>query len=127
MAVRVELVDDGRVIEIAANGQVSRREAGWATERVRELSLRCPGCGILADCARSEMGEAPVLASEYVENFLFAMEHPVTIAYVRPTIWSDAFVARATEHLSQSRSRARMFDHREDALAWLRSHSTSTA
>ena len=37
MTIRVNLIEDGRFAEILSDGYVTRREAGWATERVREM------------------------------------------------------------------------------------------
>ena len=48
MTIRVNLIENGRFAEILSDGHVTRREAGWATERVREMVSCVPLPGSVA-------------------------------------------------------------------------------
>lgn len=127
MTVRVDLVEDGRFIEVAAAGHVTRREAGWATERARELSQQPSVVGILADCRDSDIADTPVLAREYVENFLLAIERPMVVAYVKPLQSDRAFLGLVARQVRQSKAIGQIFDDRPAALAWLATHHLDPA
>ncbi|WP_291843568.1 hypothetical protein [Maricaulis sp.] len=119
MTVRVDLIDGGTVVEIRARGQATRREAGWATERARELCQRRAVTAILADCSEAERQTTPQLSAEIIENFLFAIERPVAAAYVVPRVWDDAYHAAVRSEIGDLPEHARFFTSRDTALDWL--------
>ena len=119
MTVRVDLIDGGTVVEIRATGQATRREAGWATERARELCQRCDVAAILADCSEAERQISPRLSAEIIENFLFALERPVPTAYIVPTGWDDAYQIAVLAELAELPPHTRIFADRHSALSWL--------
>lgn len=121
MTVRVDLIDDGRVVEIRASGQATRREAGWATERARELCLRREVTAILADCGEAERQNSPRLSAEIIENFLFALDRPVPAAYVVPRVWDEPYLSSVRKELGDLPEHARFFTDRASARAWLAS------
>jgi len=121
MTVRVTLIDGGRVVEIKANGQATRREAGWATERARELSTNGDVLAILADCVEAEPQKSPQLSAEIIENFLFALERPLPSAYIVPQVWDETYERAVRMELVDLPPNARFFSDRESALDWLAS------
>ncbi|WP_417487040.1 hypothetical protein [Maricaulis sp.] len=119
MTVRVDLIDGGSVIEIRASGQATRREAGWATERARELSQDQAVRAILADCRDAERQNSPKLSAEIIENFVFALERPLPTAYIIPQVWDEAYQASVRHEISELPEQARFFTDRNEALSWL--------
>ncbi|MEA1941045.1 MAG: hypothetical protein U9P68_02235 [Pseudomonadota bacterium] len=127
MTIRVNLIEDGRFAEILSDGHVTRREAGWATERVREMVEANEVAGILADSLETERQASPLLSGELIENFLFAIGSRVPVAYVRPVRWSREYFARVREHVGELPDTADYFQDRETALEWLRASSRAEA
>lgn len=127
MTIRVNLIEDGRFAEILSDGHVTRREAGWATERVREMVEANEVTGILADSLETERQASPLLSGELIENFLFAIGSRVPVAYVRPLRWSREYFARVREHVGELPDTADYFQDRETALEWLRASSRAEA
>jgi len=125
MTVRVTLIDGGRVVEIKASGQATRREAGWATERARELSSHPEVTAILADCRESGRQKSPQLSAEMIENFLFALERRLPSAYVMPEAWDANYEMAVREDIIELPPHARFFIDRDSALRWLASHPAS--
>ncbi|MDF1767827.1 hypothetical protein [Maricaulis sp.] len=121
MTVRVTLIDGGSVVEIKASGQATRREAGWATERARELSVNSDVTAILADCLGAERQKSPQLSAEMIENFLFALERPLPSAYIVPQVWDESYAQAVRDELIELPPHARFFTDRETALDWLAS------
>lgn len=119
MAIRVNLLEEGRFVEIFAEGQITRREAGWATERTRELVGSQGISGILADAGDVEEQASPILSGEVIEGFLFAIESLVPVAYVRPSQWTEDYYRRVREHVGELPPTARYFEDRAAALNWL--------
>ncbi|WP_297731986.1 hypothetical protein [uncultured Maricaulis sp.] len=119
MTVRVTLIDGGSVVEIKASGQATRREAGWATERARELSANNDVMAILADCQDAEPQQSPQLSAEIIENFLFALERPLPSAYIVPLVWDETYAKAVRKELIELPPNARFFTDRESALDWL--------
>jgi len=119
MTIRVSLIDGGSVVEIRASGQATRREAGWATERARELSQQQTVVAILADCRDAERQNSPKLSAEMIENFLFALERPLASAYVMPRVWDEAYLAAVRREVAELPDEARFFSDRDEALSWL--------
>lgn len=119
MTVRVNLIDGGAVVEIRASGQATRREAGWATERARELSQNLSVRAILADCRDAERQNSPKLSAEIIENFLFALERPLPTAYVIPQVWDEGYHSSVRKEIIELPEQARFFTNRDDALSWL--------
>ncbi|WP_047160357.1 hypothetical protein [Maricaulis maris] len=119
MTVRVDLVGGGSVVEIRASGQATRQEAGWATERARELSQNPSVRAILADCSEAEPQMSPQLSAEMIENFLFALERPLPSAYVMPRGWTDIYLTAVQREIVDLPPNARFFADRDSALAWL--------
>ncbi|MHA6288025.1 hypothetical protein [Maricaulis sp. CAU 1757] len=119
MTVRVELIENDRFIEVIATGQVTRREAGWATERTRELSEAHDILGVLADCSQSDGAGSAALTHEYIENFLLAFDRRKVVAYVRSPVARPHEDRRLLAALADSRVEARTFGQRQSALVWL--------
>lgn len=130
MAIRVDHAEGVRLVEIVADGAVTRREAGWATERTRELLGKGGVDGIIADCRGAEPQVSPALSAELMENFVFAVETDLPIAYVRPRGWTSAYreqVDRLVNSLiDATQRRASLFDTREAAMAWFASSPERT-
>ena len=127
MTVRVNLIEDGRFAEILSEGFVTRREAGWVTERVREMVEAREIVAILADSRDIERQASPLLSGELIENFLFAVGCSLPAAYVRPSRWTDEYLARVREHVGTLPDTAEFFQDRETALDWLRVKSRAEA
>ena len=127
MTIRVNLIEDGRFAEILSDGYVTRREAGWATERVREMVEASEVAGVLADSRETERQASPLLSGELIENFLFAIGDGVPVAYVRPSRWSEEYYVRVREHVGELPDTAGYFDERDAALAWLRTTGRADA
>ncbi|WP_203290955.1 hypothetical protein [Maricaulis parjimensis] len=128
MAVRVDLTADGRIVEIVANGSVTRRETGWAVERAREVAkekgLRC----LLADCIQVEPQVSPTLTSEMLENSVFAFDPSIRVAYVYSGRWPDDYRDTVLDSLVDVLPvNIRTFDKRDDALEWLGDYCGSAA
>ncbi len=119
MTVRVNLINGGRVVEIKANGQATRREAGWATERARELSASNDVTAILADCLEAERQKSPRLSAEIIENFLFALERPLPSAYIVPLVWDEPYTQAVCRELIDLPANTRFFTDRQSAVDWL--------
>jgi hypothetical protein len=119
MAVRVDLAEGGRFIEILSEGHITRREAGWATERTCELLRTHDIAGILADSRGAERQVSPLLSGELIENFLFAVGRAVPTAYVLPESWSEEYTARVREQVTEWSQNARYFSSIETARDWL--------
>ncbi len=120
MAVRVDLSADGRIVEIVANGSVTRREAGWAIERAREIAkenqLRC----LLADCLQVEPQVSPTLTAELLESSVFAFDPHIRVAYVYSGRWTPDYRDTVLDSLADViPSNIRSFETRESALGWL--------
>ncbi|MED5549675.1 MAG: hypothetical protein VX529_09975 [Pseudomonadota bacterium] len=127
MTIRVNLIENGRFAEILSDGHVTRREAGWATERVREMVEAGEIVAILADSSDTERQVSPLLSGELIESFLLAIGTSVPVAYVWPTRWTETYFARVREHVGELPASAGYFGKREDALDWLRAKSRADA
>ncbi|MCR9266693.1 MAG: hypothetical protein NXI03_03910 [Alphaproteobacteria bacterium] len=128
MAVRVDLSADGRIVEIVANGVVTRRETGWAVERAREVArekgLRC----LLADCLQVEPQASPTLTSELLENSVFAFDPHIRVAYVYSGRWTPDYRDTVLDSLTDVLpGNVRTFDTRATALDWLGDYCGSAA
>ncbi|WP_323760913.1 hypothetical protein [Maricaulis sp.] len=115
----MSLIDGGSVVEIRASGQATRREAGWATERARELSQQQGVIAILADCSDAEQQDSPKLSAEIIENFLFALERPLSCALVMPGAWDEPYLAAVLREIVECPEHTRFFRTRDEALSWL--------
>ena len=128
MAVRVDLSADGRIVEIVANGNVTRREAGWAVERAREIALEKGLRCLLADCLQVEPQVSPTLTYELLENSVFAFDPHIRVAYVYSGRWTpdyrDTVLGNLVDVLPEN---VRSFETREGALGWLGDYCGSTA
>lgn len=120
MPVKVDLFAGDRFVVVEIMGQVTRRELGWATERMRELIRSGKIDGILADAREMEIDLTPAFASEIIENFLLALDRPLPVAGVRPAGWSDQHREAARKTIDTLAAQTLSFPDRETALAWLR-------
>jgi len=127
MTIRIDLLEGGRFIELVADGHVTRREAGWATERVREMVRENRPAGILADAGGVELQASPVLSGELIESFLFAIEDLAPIAYVRPSRWTPDYFGRVIDHVGDLPHSAHYFEDRASALHWLKAQAAADA
>lgn len=127
MTVRVDLIDGGAVVEIRASGQATRREAGWATERARELCQRREVTAILADCSDAEQQNSPRLSAEIIENFLFALDRPIPTAYIVPHVWDESYRGAVRGEIIELPAHARFFTDRDSAVDWLASRPKASA
>lgn len=127
MTIRVNLIENGRFAEILSDGHVTRREAGWATERVREMVEAGEVAAILADSSDTERQVSPLLSGELIESFLLAIGTSVPVAYVCPTRWSEAYFKRVRDHVGELPASAGYFAGRTEALDWLRTQSCADA
>jgi len=127
MTIRVNLIENGRFAEVLSDGHVTRREAGWATERVREMVEAGEVAAILADSTDTERQVSPLLSGELIEGFLLAIGTSVPVAYVRPTRWTETYFARVRDHVGELPDSAGYFTTREEALDWLRTRSCADA
>lgn len=127
MAIRVDLLEGGRFVEIFAEGAVTRREAGWATERALELVREHRVAGILADAGGVEQQASPMLSGEVIEGFLFAIDGAVPVAYVRPSRWSEDYYSRVRDHVGELPPTASYFEDRLAAMSWLCSSVNAAA
>jgi hypothetical protein len=127
MTIRVNLIENGRFAEILSDGHVTRREAGWATERVREMVEAGEVAAILADSSDTERQVSPLLSGELIESFLLAIGTSVPVAYVCPTRWSEAYFKRVRDHVGELPASAGYFAGRAEALDWLRTQSCADA
>lgn len=120
MPVKVDLFAGDRFVVVEIMGHVTRRELGWATERVRELVRIHEIDGILADARDMEIDLTPAFASEIIENFLLALDKPLPVAGVRPAGWSDHHREAAQKTIDTLAAQTLSFPDRKAALAWLR-------
>jgi len=128
MSVRVCLDEEKSRIVVECIGQVVRREAGWAAERVSELLRSQPVSGILIDANQVEEQNSPTLSSEMISSFLLAMESTAPIAYVRPARWTQAYYNRVLNAIQDSRApHLAMFDEIDAATDWLRNAAAGNA
>lgn len=125
MPVKVDLLANGRIVEIHSDGIVSRREIGWATERVRELVRAHDVTGILANSRTVEVALSATLSSEIFENFLLAMDQPLPIAYIRPIAWTDEFETHVRAEMIEEPTNTEVFQERNLALDWLERQFTT--
>ncbi len=120
MAVRVDLSADGRIVEIVANGNVTRRETGWAVERAREIALENGLHCLLADCRQIEPQVSPTLSYEMLESSAFAFDSGIRVAYVYSGRWTPDYRDSVLDSLADVLPpHIRAFDTRESALDWL--------
>ncbi|MAC38284.1 MAG: hypothetical protein CMH94_01195 [Oceanicaulis sp.] len=127
MTIRVNLIENGRFAEILSDGHVTRREAGWATERVREMVEAGEVAAILADSTDTERQVSPLLSGELIESFLLAIGTSVPVAYVCPTRWTETYFACVRDHVGELPDSAGYFAGRAEALDWLRAQSCADA
>ena len=127
MTIRIDLLEGGRFIELVADGHVTRREAGWATERVCELVREHKPSGILADADSVELQASAVLSGELIESFVFAVEGLAPIAYVRPSRWTPDYYGRVVDHVGDLPQTVNYFDDRASALLWLAEQAAADA
>ena len=127
MTIRVNLIENGRFAEILSDGHVTRREAGWATERVREMVEAGEVAAILADSTDTERQVSPLPSGELIESFLLAIGTSVPVAYVCPTRWTETYFACVRDHVGELPDSAGYFAGRAEALDWLRAQSCADA
>ncbi|MGK0267354.1 MAG: hypothetical protein ACI82N_001607 [Maricaulis sp.] len=121
MSVSVCLNEENSMILIESIGQVGRREAGSAVERICELLRSHAVSGILIDANRVEQQTSPTLSSEMIAGFLLAVESTVPIAYVRPSGWDAAYYSTVMGAISDLLPpHVALFDAIEPANDWLR-------
>jgi type II secretory pathway component PulC len=119
MAIKVDLVAGGRIVEVVASGSITRREAGWATVRTREVLIENGASGVLTNCADVEPQVSPTLSAELIEGAVLSLDDETPLAYVRPGSWDAAYLDRVVKTLGMMPAHTRMFDTRETALRWL--------
>jgi len=120
MPVKVELLEDGLFVSMICWGVLSRQETGWAHETVREHVVAANAIGILVDIRDTEITSTPAYSAEIVENFIFALERSLPIAFLPPLGWSEAHFERVWSLVPELDIRVEVFKAREAALDWLR-------
>jgi hypothetical protein len=121
MPIKVDLVEDERVVRIQCDGPLSRQEVGWAAERVRELLGETQRFGIFCDASRAEPFGSASLTGEMTENFLLALDTALPIAYVRPSAWSADFAAAVRSGVPHIPENSLVCDNATSAMKWLTS------
>lgn len=119
MPVKVSLNETESLIVIESSGSLLRREAGWAAERVAELLRQHAVGGILFDSTLVQKQNSPSLTGEIFSGFIQAIEFEVPIAYVRPTCWNEAYLARIEGEIEDIPVNSRVFDDIDAARVWL--------
>lgn len=120
MPVKVELLEEGPFVSMTSRGLLSRQEAGWAHETVRELVARTSARGVLVDARGTEVTSTPSYSAEIVENFVFALERKLPIAFLPPKAWTEAHYERVWKLLPELNVEVAVFDEVAAALEWLR-------
>ena len=121
MPVKVELLDEGPFASMTSWGVLSRQETGWAHESVRELVGRVSAKGVLVDARDTEVTSTPAYSAEVVENFVFALERHLPIAFLPPAGWSEAHYDKVWALVSELNVEVAVFDEVTAGLDWLKS------
>ena len=123
MTIKVERIGAGRFVCIEVSGVPSLREAGWATERARELCGNDGVKGILLDAVEVEAGMSPGLTAELLENLMLALEHPVPVALVESRHWPQISREKVESRLIGLSGALTRFQNADRAMAWLEGRS----
>ena len=125
MAVKVELLEEGPFVSMTSWGVLSRQEAGWAHETVRELVAGGDATGVLVDARVTEVTSTPSYSAEIVENFVFALERKLPIAFLPPNAWTEAHYETVWKQMPELNVEVAVFDEVAAALDWLQTAATA--
>lgn len=119
MPVKVELLEEGPFVSMTSWGVLSRQETGWAHETVRERVEHARATGVLVDARDTEVTSTPSYSAEIVENFVFALERKLPIAFLPPKAWTAAHYETVWELIPDLNVEVAVFGEAEAGLEWL--------
>lgn len=120
MPVKVSLGENDSIIIIESDGQLRRRDTSWGAERVGELLGQNTVAGILADSTLVQKQTSVALSGEMISGFVHAITSDIPVAFVRPTCWSEDYLAQIRGAMEDMPENSRIFDETSAARDWLR-------
>lgn len=126
MPIRVGLLDIPRTLEVTSVGDITNQETGWAIERTRELVAEVEATHILVDSSRLDNSLSRNKVENIAEDFMLAMEQPITLAYVPSQISRTWDLSTTWPVFEAGNLRIKVLKDRAAALDWLREQTGVT-
>jgi hypothetical protein len=126
MPIRVGPLDIPRTLEVTSVGDITNQETGWAIERTRELVAEFEATHILVDSSRLDNSLSRNKVENIAEDFMLAMEQPITLAYVPSQISRTWDLSTTWPVFEAGNLRIKVVKDRAAALDWLREQTGVT-
>ncbi|WP_300551758.1 hypothetical protein [Maricaulis sp.] len=107
-------------------GDITNQETGWAIERVRELVAETEATHIPVDSSRLDNSLSRNKVENIAEDFMLAMDQPITLAYVPSQISRTWDLSTTWPVFEAGNLRIKVLKDRAAALDWLREHAGVT-
>ncbi|WP_300527023.1 hypothetical protein [Maricaulis sp.] len=107
-------------------GDITNQETGWAIERTRELVAEIDATHILVDSSRLDNSLSRNKVENIAEDFMLAMDHPITLAYVPSQISRTWDLSTTWPVFEAGNLRIKVVKDRAAALDWLREQTSVT-
>ena len=126
MPIRVGSLDIPRTLEVTSVGDITNKETGWAIERTRELVAEVEATHILVDSSRLDNSLSRNKVENIAEDFMLAIEQPITLAYVPSQISRTWDLSTTWPVFEAGNLRIKVLKDRAAALDWLREQTGVT-
>lgn len=126
MPIRVGSLDIPRTLEVTSVGDITNQETGWAIERTRELVAEVEATHILVDSSRLDNSLSRNKVENIAEDFMLAIEQPITLAYVPSQISRTWDLSTTWPVFEAGNLRIKVLKDRAAALDWLREQTGVT-